>query len=68
MWYLIALCFFLAPALLGVAVFFVALVTFVDVLANDEVVLALGVVAFGLGGAGVCGAAAATGFFVASAF
>ena len=65
MWYLMALFFFFAPALLGVADFFVALVTFVDVLANDEVVLALGVVAFGFGGAGVV---AATGFFAASTF
>ncbi len=53
MWYLIALFFFLVlpfPPLGVVVVFFV---TFVDVLANDDVDLALDVVALGLVCAGV---------------
>lgn len=73
---MIALCFFLAPVLPPFGVVAVFLVTLVDVLANEDVDLAEGVVAFGLAGAAagdevgaVAGVAvAAAGFLVASTF
>jgi len=67
-WYLTALAFFLAPLFVDVDF----LVTFVDVLAKDDVDLVLGVVAFGLAWtwawACVDGTVAAAGFLVKSAF
>ncbi len=58
------MCFFLAPPLVVVVDFFV---TFVDVLAKDDVDFVLGAVAFGLVWA-AGGAAGAAGFLVDSTF
>lgn len=69
-----ALFFFLAPPLPPFGVVVVFLVTFVDVLANDDVDLAAGVVALGFAGADavvevdVAGAAGVAGFLVVSTF
>ena len=66
MWYLIDFAFFFEPPFAAVGDFFV---TFVDVLASEDVDLVLGAVALALGGACVDGTAdAAAGFFVKSAF
>ncbi len=64
-WYLIDFAFFFEPPFVAVVDFFV---TFVDVLANDDVDLVLGAVAFGFVWACVGVAGAAAGFFATSTF
>jgi len=74
MWYLIALFFFLVLPFPPFGVVVVFFVTFVDVLANDDVDLALDGVALGLVWAGVVDGgdtgvtAAVAGFLVGSTF